>query len=280
MSDIAFLIASSFHGNYLPSLLAEHHLDYPVYAPVSGIQTDEEAIACAQRITDEGAKVIITAGRFPELLLPHLNIPTLTLNYSSVSFARALNAARKISSRVACFLRYGRIYNAALQYKSDFHDKVLVAGYEDEKDCIKSLSYLRTHHIEVIVCGGRGPTLVEKYGYQFECVQVSYESSDVKQAVSEAERIMHYTLQANRYNARLKAIQDRTAFGILAVDRKGVVEYVNAAALETLQVQREDIVHRPVKQTILRSLSDLPQSGSPEPVRVGNLSVWPSVCWW
>lgn len=270
MSDIAFLIASANHGKYLPSLLAEHNLNYPVYAPARGVQTDAEAIACAQHLVDEGTKVIITTGRYPELLLPHINIPILTLNYSSVSFACALSAARKISSRVACFLRYGRIYSAALRYKSNFHDKVLLAGYEDDKDCLKALEYLRAHRIEVIVCGGRGGVLAEKYGYQFEVIQVSFESEDVRQAVSDAEHIMHYTLQAHKENAKLKAIQDGAALGIISVNGSGIVEYANPAALDALRVSAADLLHKTVENTILQPLSALPQGTAPEPIRLGN----------
>lgn len=273
-SEIAFLVASSFHSGYLPSLLAERRLFCPVYGPPRNrVFTDEEALQTAYRMVDEGVKVIITAGRYPELLMPKLPVPVVTLNYSTISFAKAVSAAKKISKKVGFFLRYGRIYNIALMYKSTFRDNVLLAGFEDDRDAGKALEYLRANHVEVIICGGRGKILMEKYGYSFEFVRVTYEPSDLTFAMEEAEQILQFSRKSDLQSRMLRMTQNAVDCGILSVDESGIVAEANEAALALMNTTAEEILHKPMDAISMRQLLPLLQKETKMmPVSVnGNL---------
>lgn len=247
MSDIAFILTSTFHSKYLPSLLAEHNLRYPVFGPTSGIATDEDVLLRAKKMMESGTKVFIATGRSPDLLIRNLSVPVITLQYSVISIARAVNTARRMSQNVACFLRYGRVYQSALKYKSVFRDKLIITGFENETDAVKSLEYLQANHIEVVVCAGRGGSFIEKFDFPFQCVRLSFEDNDVLDCVAEAKNILHYTTQNTQRISLMNTVHDNVDCGIIAVGEDGNIIEINNVALNYVSAYHHELIYTSLK---------------------------------
>lgn len=255
-SKIAIILEGIHHCQNFKEMTAELGLNYAVYGPAEIEETSAGPAEFAQNLVQNGTEVIITAGKFGELIREQITIPIVTVRRGKISFAVALKEAKRYSDRVAILGRQGVFLSAALQYKALLNEEIQVQGFESEAELASALALFKSQGIEVLITGTRGRRYASMEG--FHCVCVPFEREDLLFALREAKHILRY-LEARSENTRLlQLVTNNISDGIIVLDGEGNIAEINQSALDIFSLPKSRFLQQSLTQGEFAPISQLP----------------------
>jgi transcriptional regulator with PAS, ATPase and Fis domain len=201
----------------------------------------ENADHAARELLNEGIKVIISRGGMSMYLRSVLSIPIITIDYKYKDFARSIELASRVSSKIA-IVSFNQAISAAQSVAQYFGQRIELVQIDDFKKFDSTLSELKNKGIEVIIGGYSAQVAAKKTG--LACVSMQVDEDAITAAIIEARRTLS---MLNQYEIKLQTILSilkSVPSGIIAVDISGKILNINTIAQELLNLNYADIINK------------------------------------
>ncbi len=201
----------------------------------------ENADHAARELLNEGIKVIISRGGMSMYLRSVLSIPIITIDYKYKDFARSIELASRVSSKIA-IVSFNQAISAAQSVAQYFGQRIELVQIDDFKKFDSTLSELKNKGIEVIIGGYSAQVAAKKTG--LACVSMQVDEDAIIAAIIEARRTLS---MLNQYEIKLQTILSilkSAPSGIIAVDISGKILNINTIAQELLNLNYADIINK------------------------------------
>lgn len=201
----------------------------------------ENADHAARELLNEGIKVIISRGGMSMYLRSVLSIPIITIDYKYKDFARSIELASRVSSKIA-IVSFNQAISAAQSVAQYFGQRIELVQIDDFKKFDSTLSELKNKGIEVIIGGYSAQVAAKKTG--LACVSMQVDEDAIIAAIIEARRTLS---MLNQYEIKLQTILSilkSVPSGIIAVDISGKILNINTIAQELLNLNYADIINK------------------------------------
>ena len=201
----------------------------------------ENADHAARELLNEGIKVIISRGGMSMYLRSVLSIPIITIDYKYKDFARSIELASRVSSKIA-IVSFNQAISAAQSVAQYFGQRIELVQIDDFKKFDSTLSELKNKGIEVIIGGYSAQVAAKKPG--LACVSMQVDEDAITAAIIEARRTLS---MLNQYEIKLQTILSilkSVPSGIIAVDINGKILNINTIAQELLNLNYADIINK------------------------------------
>lgn len=162
-------------------------------------------------------------------LLP--NTPAVDLPVGGYDIMRAVLECRKRFQvkKVAIVGAYDMIYGAS-SIQEAMNIEVVTVAVRDEKEAEPIIKQLKAAGIQVVIGGVMSTRIAERLGMQTVFIQSGREA--IYHSLLEAKRVGWVRRMEQERTEQFRTILDYSAEGIVAVDAKGGINLVNAAAVK------------------------------------------------
>ena len=238
--------------------------------------SQEDALAVARELINQGIAVIISRGNTAHLLRSQLHIPIVDVRHTFFDCYFSYQKARQLSDKIV-FLATSEGYVNILNKSRPFLNDVLIYPINPllgEEATNRKLDELAMMGIEVAIGGLSLEKAVTKRNIRY--VMTAADIDSINEAITAALHLLKIEVDKSRKSLELqsryeltRAILNCVSEGIISIDRSGIVTNINGNAsrfLETLHCgQRIDSV---IKKSYV---SDVLLTG--EPVRGALLTI-------
>ncbi|WP_144173077.1 propionate catabolism operon regulatory protein PrpR [Pseudomonas sp. Kh13] len=257
------------HGSRLAHMVAGLAADYPD-AHIQVLDTSvSEALETARELEQRGeADVFVCAGATAAYLRKHLTRPVLTMRVGGDDLLRALGQAREHSSHVA-LLSYNRINHDLQALRALFTVQVHQATYTSLDEACQAVEQAALLGCRSIIGSSTVVELAEQAGLHGV---LSLSEDTVRKALEEAMGILDSQRIEIAKRRHLNAVLQHIPSGVAAVDNQGVVQSLNPALAQLLELPASAALGRPLQQLCPElDLQQALQEGAGEENRVIRL---------
>ncbi|AZD02395.1 MULTISPECIES: propionate catabolism operon regulatory protein PrpR [Pseudomonas] len=228
-----------------------------------------EALQTAREWEQRGAvDVFVCAGATAAYLRKHLTRPVLTMHVGGDDLLRALGQAREHSSQVA-LLSYNRIDRNLQAMAALFTVQVHQAAYSSLEEARQAVEQAAQLGCRSIIGSSTVVELAEQAGLHGV---LSLSEDTVRRALEEALGILDSQRIEIAKRRHLNAVLQHIPTGVAAVDNHGVVQSLNPALAQLLELPLSAALGRPLQQLCPElDLQQALQDGSGEENRVIRL---------
>ncbi len=228
-----------------------------------------EALQTARELEQRGAvDVFVCAGATAAYLRKHLTRPVLTMHVGGDDLLRALGQAREHSSQVA-LLSYNRIDRNLQAMAALFTVQVHQAAYSSLEEARQAVEQAAQLGCRSIIGSSTVVELAEQAGLHGV---LSLSEDTVRRALEEALGILDSQRIEIAKRRHLNAVLQHIPTGVAAVDNQGVVQSLNPALAQLLELPLSAALGRPLQQLCPElDLQQALQDGSGEENRVIRL---------
>ncbi|AZD15938.1 propionate catabolism operon regulatory protein PrpR [Pseudomonas chlororaphis] len=228
-----------------------------------------EALQTARELEQCGeADVFVCAGATAAYLRKHLTRPVLTMHVGGDDLLRALGQAREHSSQVA-LLSYNRIDRNLQAMAALFTVQVHQAAYSSLEEARQAVEQAAQLGCRSIIGSSTVVELAEQAGMHGV---LSLSEDTVRRALEEALGILDSQRIEIAKRRHLNAVLQHIPTGVAAVDNQGVVQSLNPALAQLLDLPLSAALGRPLQQLCPElDLQQALQDGSGEENRVIRL---------
>ncbi|MDW7674384.1 MAG: PrpR N-terminal domain-containing protein, partial [Bacillota bacterium] len=198
----------------------------------------EDAVRQAKKLCQEvDIDVIISRAGTAKALSQAVSIPIVTAEASDFDILDALWKAKSIDSKIA-YLGYN--YD---DYSQDFAKLQKIIGvqvkqfaYENSEQIEARVNQVKQEGFRVIVCGGYGAI---KRARELGIAGFIVYSSErtILQAIKRAQNVINIRQKDQEHNLRLNAIISNIQDGIVSLDEKNDIMFINKSALKLLDIK-------------------------------------------
>ena len=246
-NKIVIALRRAYHCEHIRAVLAQNNLHYPVYELSAGAGSFD----VLQKAVERGAKVLVTGDTYVDAVMEKVNISVVTLRRGSPPFSDTIRKALSIADRTALVWRENDA-PAAQRACGEFGGAAVFYPYQPRRDDLDRLcARLAADGFQAVVGAGILNEPAARYG--ITVFNVPYADSDILSAVRIAEHNLTSLEERQQYIETLNSIYDNISEGIVLVDPDGVIETVNRAAAEYLQLNAQDLVGSHCDRTPLAS---------------------------
>lgn len=229
---IAVVSPSTTLTAVMNQVLAARGLSMPV---VEAAQ--QQAVAVAQRLIDNGVSVIISRGRTASLLRERLRVPIVEVRHTFFDCINAYRKARRLSHRVV-FLATSEGYAAILEKARPFMETVavsLIDPFGSTQSTEAELDRLQAEGIEVAIGGLSLEQTVRARGLHY--IMSDADADAAMDALDEASHLcqieeerLHKRLELQGRYEMIQSILNCVSEGIFSVDSQARITNVNHVA--------------------------------------------------
>lgn len=204
-----------------------------------------EALQQARELEQRGeADVFVCAGATAAYLRKHLARPVLSMRVGGDDLLRALSYAREHSSHVA-LLSYNRINHDLQAMRALFTLQVHQAVYTSLEEARQAVEEAACLGCRSIIGSSTVVELAEQAGLHGV---LSLSEDTVRKALEEAMGILDSQRMEIAKRRHLNAVLQHIPSGVAAVDNQGVVQSLNPALAQLLEMPPSAALGRPLQQ--------------------------------
>ncbi len=191
----------------------------------------ENAVALGRQVQKEGAELIISRGGVSVSLQQAVDIPVISLKYTFLDFASALEKARKISDKIA-IVSYASGYTYAQQFAQFFGMTIPLAQITDSHSVLEVVREQKENGIEVIVGGYSSIRAARQLG--MASVPMGCNRESILEALEQARKTLTILYEQKSRLETVTAVLSTATTGMLVVDPSGKVTHINSLAQSVL----------------------------------------------
>lgn len=235
-----FLLAIGFHG--LRRLLQTVAPEYAAAAHIERITAsfEEAVVAVQQWQAQRRVDAVIAAGSHAAYLRDRLDVPVVSVRVDGYDVMRALAQARAVTDSVA-LLVFDQVPPELQDFLRAFAPNVPVHRYRSPEEARHTVGQLAASGVRGIVAPGLATDLARQAGLHGEFL---YSPEAVRRAFDDALALAGAAQAEAVRRQRLDAILAGLHEGIMAVDRRGVIETLTPLMAEWLGQPRSRWVGR------------------------------------
>ena len=260
MKQILFIAPSELNAQRAQEIIDERNMEVDVRMSIL-----EEALIIARQGIERGIKVIISRGGTNSYIKEHVDVPVIDVKIASGSYIDAFEKARDIHGNIA-FFTFDEVADSVktlcylLDVKANFY------RFQDDQSARQAVETAMKDGAVLGIGGSLTKIYAEQLGLEYIMVENSRE--DIELALDSAQQMLKSLLLEERRKRdlqfrlqRYEAIFNYTHDGIIAIDKKGIVEVVNKQADAILPLKNKPYEGKHVDEilpntkllTILRS---------------------------
>ncbi|MEX5340949.1 propionate catabolism operon regulatory protein PrpR [Pseudomonas sp. I2] len=257
------------HRSRLAQVVAGLTADYPD-THIEVIDTSvSEALQTAREWEQRAdADVFVCAGATAAYLRKHLSRPVLAMRIGGGDLLRALGQAREHASQVA-LLSYNRINHDLEAMAALFTVQVHQAAYNTLEEARHAVEHAAQLGCRSIIGSSTVVELAQQAGLHGV---LSLSEDTVRKALEEALGILDSQRIENAKRRHLNAVLQHIPAGVAAVDNQGIVQSLNPALAQLLELPPSAALGRPLQELCPElDLQQALQEGTGEENRVIRL---------
>lgn len=257
-NKIIIALKRRYHCDHTRTVLQQNALSYPVYE----LNENNSSLELLQRAVRQGAEILITGDVYAKAIMDQLDISVVTIRRSRIPFSDSIREALKITSHAAIVWRDNDSTEAKKACKN-YADSVSFFPYRSTEDFDSIFQTLLRNGIRVIIGAGILNPYAEKY--EMAVINVPYDEGDILSAVRLAEHNLRFLEERQEHAEILNTIQDHISEGILSLDIRGGVQFINRSASRFLGMDPRTASGLPIEKTPLacEEVNRLITSGDP-----------------
>lgn len=206
---------------------------------------DDAARLVSEAVTKDDYEVVVSRGGTAEAIKKVVEVPVVTAEFNDFDLLHALWRAKKMGNKVAYL---GSAYREVFE----FDELVDILGmeikqysYHNFKEMEQQIANARKDGIEVLVGGGAlGQKMSDEMGMRGVLIFSSHRT--VSQALERAVEVIDIRRRDREYSRRLSTMMQSVGEGIVCIDEKEKVLYVNHHAEELLGFDGRREIGKPV----------------------------------
>ncbi len=213
-----------------------------------------EAVELAEKMKEEGVKVILSRGMTANYLKNNLDIPVIEIKYDFFHFATALKKALAISKEVAIigFIDAFRLAKKAVKYIEKKGQKIHVVILPDGSQIESEIRELHKKGIKTFVGGNLVVTTAKKLGY--DAVLMQADEMAIAEAIEMAQYELSIHIELEEKYELIKSVIANNSNGIFAMDKDGRLITANPKSKNLLGLEEDNIQER--FDTLKREFAD------------------------
>ena len=207
----------------------------------------EEAVPIAIEMERIGFEVIISRRGTANILRENLRIPVLSFPHKSLDILESLIKAAKISHII--LLTTFRQTISGLSIVEDLLGIQLIQKiYTDKESMRREMLKAKGEGCEVAVGGIVTQQLALETGLEF--VEIRTSDDDIAATIENAKSVAISAREENALARLYRSIIDATSDGVIAADKNGSINIINATAKKWLDTDPDDILGKEIIQVI------------------------------
>lgn len=247
-------------------IISEEKLSYPVYACFT-----EEALKLAKESVKNGTKVIISRGGTAKMLRQNIDIPVVDVRHTYEDFYLSAQKALKKYKKVA-FVGYETFCESYSRFRNISEINADIININDYKSIDAAFKILKDKGTEAVIGGYAIMDASEKYGINY--IKSEANESVIRYTLKEAQYYLALELKKSEEYEIVNSIIRNISEGIIGVDGKGSISYINSAAQKMVGV---DVKGKYINDVILEiDIDDVIKKGntiSGKLINAGNSSL-------
>jgi PAS domain S-box len=213
----------------------------------------EKGVNEAKAAIDNGAQIVISRGGTAIAIRQRLNIPVVEVVVSGYDLMRAINYAKRFSSKIGVVGFKNIVYGVStLKELMDIDITELVVNSNEDME--KVMADIDDKGIEMIVGDAIAVRVASAHGLLTALVNSGKES--IAQAIKEAHQALEILENERARTEEIKTIISYVRDGIVALDESGRVKLINQRAEKILRVSAADVVGHKAAEKIPGLLMD------------------------
>jgi propionate catabolism operon transcriptional regulator len=186
---------------------------------------------------------ILCAGAVAEVMQRSVDVPVVSVKVSGIDLLRALMKATETSSRILV-INHRSTSLAISQFERLLAVQVAQQDYENYDDIDRVVQQAKHDGVQVIVGPSIAVQIAEKSGIRGVLL---HSEESVRDAMKEAVTVARIRRAEDGRRRRLDGIFGHLREGLLAVDEKQTVEFINTAMADLLQVESDWAYGKPLE---------------------------------
>jgi len=225
---IGVITSSTPLANYIRSIRGE--FGHSFHVSNKGL---DQAIPVAQRMQHDGINVILSHKGTSNLLRENLQIPVLSVPYSSLDVITCLNEAAALGKKI--FLPSFREKMSGIEIMEDLLNIQLLQGIYYDIATLKNVVHgAQKQGCDVVIGGGLAVHFAHQYG--LIGLEINASKEGINAAIENAISVAQFNRKEKERSKRLYGIIEAVSDGIISVDRNGIVMTVNQTAKKLLKI--------------------------------------------
>ncbi len=193
-----------------------------------------------------------------------ISIPVIELSITGYDIIQAIHRCKETYSarRIACIGSKEAMYGAGC-VREAMQVELECYPISDEDEGERLVEKARNSGAEAIVGGLMVTKIARAGGFPAVMIESGYES--IRQALSEAIRVVEITRAERTRVERFRTIMDYSYEGIIAIDEKGRISLFNKTAQDIINAEDDDLIGRDIEKFLPDiGLSQILRSGKEE----------------
>ena len=230
--------------------LAQQVIDNYGYSGVEVFRGNmSEGLESARVAIKEGAEVIISRGGTYEMIRAHTNLPVVEVKVTAFDLIESFREAKRVDSGgLIGVIGYPNVIMGADVIAEVMGLKTELFEITNTSDIAAEVDRQIGLGIRVFVGDGNVESAVSKYNGTTILVKSGPQA--IRNAIQEAEGILHAARQEKEKAQQFATIIDFVHDGIIAVNNQGLVTVFNSASEKIIGLERQEALGRPITDVI------------------------------
>ena len=246
---IAIVMRLPYQCHNISNILQRYGYGYPVLC----IGAEEEfAEEVGKKLAELDIHIVITGRHFPEKLAEDRQILLTHFSRSRLTFRRSIDLALEKYDCIALVLRKGNYFDVAHEVSASYGGCVLTYNFAHVEEIPGIVNDALSKGAQAFV--GNASLFAVTTDRHLPAYDIPFEDDDVLNAIENAEQNVKIWEQQVRSNELIHAAWNSVPFGILALDKSGLVISANDKVPPLLHCERKALMGRDYRNTPLHKL--------------------------